>query len=749
MISDLIYGKDKTKKITYVGYDDTDGCIKLQTKDGESSQKYEPYLITFNQLHRGKVGELYGDLPLNNFAKFEDKGEWYRPRREMQYGTYFGPRRFEEQYMVKEGVTCFKDMDYSELSIMAFDIETTTLNPSDDKARILLITMSYRPTNGKKTINRVYNIEDFADEERLIAAWEADVQKYDPDVLAGHNIFGFDLPYIAKRAGRALMLGRASKSLEFEHYKRKFRKDGSQFYEYSNVLCFGRNIIDTFFLSIKYDVGRKYPNYKLKDIIKYEGLARKGRQYYEAVNLGEKWLIVSERAKIIEYAKDDAEEVIKLLDLMLPQYFYYTRSVPMNLQEVILTNSGKQIDYMMCRAYLQEKHSLPVATKREEFQGAISFGNPGLYKHVNKVDVASLYPSIMLSYKIGLETKDPKNYFHQILDGLTKERLANKAKAKETGERHYDDIQQAQKIIINSAYGFMGATGLLFNNPKNAAEVTKRGREILKRGIDWAEKKNVQLVNVDTDSFSYTTGSRLSDEDFRAHIEEVNRLSPEGIVWEDDGQYKAVLVVKAKNYILEPYKGSRTIKGSALKATTKEPALREYIERVVDVLIKDHKDELFDLYDKYAIEIYDVQDIARWASKKTITDKVLKPQRTNEQRIFDALNGRPVSEGDKVFVFFERKDKLSMVDDFSKVYCRETLWKKLFKTTEIFDSIIDVSMFPNYSLKRNHARIITKGENYATCNNFNDYDIDQQRIRTRSKLQSAVTNVRKTAGRVN
>lgn len=748
MISNLIYGKDQTEKITYVGYDEDDGCVKLQTKDGENAYNYEPYLITFNQLHRGKVGELYGDQPLRNFAKFSDKGEWYRTRREMQYGTYFGPRRFEEQYMVKEGVTCFKGMDYSELSVMAFDIETTTLNPSDPKARILLITMSYRPTNGKKTISRVYNIEDYPNEERLIAAWEADVQKYDPDVLAGHNIFGFDFPYIAKRAGRELILGRASKSLEFENYKRKFRKDGSQFYEYSSVVCFGRNIIDTFFLSIKYDVGRKYPNYKLKDIIKHEGLARKGRQYYEAVNLGEKWPIEAEREKIIEYAKDDSEEVIKLLDLMLPQYFYYTRAVPMNLQEVILTNSGKQVDYMMCRAYLQEKHSLPIATKREDFQGAISFGNPGLYKHVNKVDVASLYPSIMLSYKVGLDDKDPKQYFHQILGGLTKERLENKAKAKQTGERYYDDLQQAQKIIINSAYGFMGATGLLFNNPTGAAEVTRRGREILQRGIDWTEKKDFQLVNVDTDSFSYTTGNRLSGEDFAAHIAEVNGLSPEGIVWEDDGQYKAVLVVKAKNYVLEPYKGDRTIKGSALKATMKEPALREYIEEVIDFLVKDRKDELLDLYDKYAIEIYGVRDIARWASKKTITDKVLKPERTNEQRIFDALNGRPVSEGDKIFVFFEKKDKLTMVEDFNKTYCRETLWKKLFKTTEIFSSILDVSMFPNYGLKRNQHRIITKGEDYETCINANNLD-DYGHLFRSDGIQKKTKNVRKTASRIN
>ena len=44
-------------------------------------------------------------------------------------------------------------------------------------------------------------------------------------------------------------------------------------------------------------------------------------------------------------------------------------------------------------------------------------------------------------------------------------------------------IYQSQKIVINSAYGLLGAQGLNFNSPDNAALVTKGGREILQNGI--------------------------------------------------------------------------------------------------------------------------------------------------------------------------------------------------------------------------------------------------------------------------
>jgi DNA polymerase-2 len=126
------------------------------------------------------------------------------------------------------------------------------------------------------------------------------------------------------------------------------------------------------------------------------------------------------------------------------------------------------------------------------YVGAISFGIPGRYKNVYKLDVASLYPSIIRQYKIYSKDKDPKANFLNIVETLTIQRLQNKRLAKETGDQYYKDLESSQKITINSAYGFLGATGLNYNYPEGAAKVTEYGREILNKAVLAATGKKAE-----------------------------------------------------------------------------------------------------------------------------------------------------------------------------------------------------------------------------------------------------------------
>jgi len=145
----------------------------------------------------------------------------------------------------------------------------------------------------------------------------------------------------------------------------------------------------------------------------------------------------------------------------------------------------------MVRGYLQQGHSIAKADEVEGFEGAISFGVPGLYKEVYKLDVAALYPSIIRQYKIYNKSKDPQQYFLKMVEYFTKERLKNKKLAKETNNQYYKDLEQSQKILINSKYGTLGAPGLNYNSPKHAAIVTKYGREILAKGVLFATGRDI------------------------------------------------------------------------------------------------------------------------------------------------------------------------------------------------------------------------------------------------------------------
>lgn len=700
----FIYGKNTMKKVVGLEIQD-DKAHVYHYEDGKIRDQYLPneYWILYAENYTGTFTRLEGDMHYKYADKFDSKEEYQAAKTEAKVRRFdaFYAYNDKEMFMLKNGLTYYREMQPTDVAVLSFDIETTGLNHNSD-SKVLLITNTFR--KGDIFLRRTFRYDEYDTQKDMVSAWCDFVRDKDPDILLGYNILIFDLPYL-RHIGKNLKMGRDGSNAHFAKYPSKFRKDGSQSYDYKNVSVYGREVIDGFHLAIKYDIKRAYPSYRLKEIVAHEDLEVKGRVHYDASKIRDNYKNQFEWEKIVAYAEHDADDALKLYDLMISNYFYYSQHIPKSFQDVIRGATGSQVNSFMIRAYLQEGHSLPSKSDPEEYEGGISFGNPGIYKNVNKVDVASLYPSIILKDKVYDKAKDPKAYFLKMVRHFTSQRLANKRRAAETKERYFSDLEQSQKIFINSAYGFLGAPGLLFNSPKCAAHVTKAGREILSEGIEWAKSKGFTIVNADTDSFSYTTHAVRSKLQFVDDINELNYGYRGTIIWEDDGQYKTVVIVKAKNYVLYDGKSIK-IRGSSLKATMKEPALREFIKETIECLIKGRKDLIYDIYISYATWIHaiDHNDIAKWCSKKTITKAVLNPTRTNEQRIKDAIT-KPVEEGDKIFVFFEASDRLAMVDDFKGTFCSNTLYKKLYKTLEIFDTIIDVDVFPNFALRRNEDRI--------------------------------------------
>lgn len=693
--SDLIYGKDPSSGLVSITISDSEEVIVVDRHGFYFTRVHKPWII-YAEPKSDKCALLTGNNKYKYLRKYDSREERDRALElcRKQRVDHFRMYNDVEAVMVRHGYSYFKGMAPNDLNVLSFDIETSGLI-KDRTSRVFLISNTYRDLRGN-VIRRLFCVDDYADQKEMISAWENWVCSMNPNILLGHNIFGFDLPYLEYCSG-GLDLFR------FSERESEFRKNGSQHYTYRNVTFGSTEIVDTMFLAIKSDIGLKYESYGLKQIIKQEGLERKDRQHYEAGQIGTNWDNLEERAKIKAYAEHDADDALALYDLLIPPWFYYAQMVPMPFQNIINTATGRQINNVMLRAYLQDKESVPGPSMASEYEGAISIGNPGLYSHVYKVDVASLYPSIIRQNKIYSKDKDPKGRFLELVESLTIQRLANKQKAKETGERHYKDLEQSQKLVINSAYGFLGAPGLNFNEPSLAADVTRIGRGYLNKAIGWAELKGFKIVNADTDSISFSSGEPLDNYD--ELVAELNSLFPDLIRWEKDGEYKAVLVVAAKNYVLMPHKGSLIVKGASLKAPYKEPALRAYINETISLILSGRKDELIALYNNYAKKITNITNISEWCVKKTVTKSVLNPERANEQRVLDALDLDAISEGDKVYVYYRLDDQLATRESFDGVYDRDRLYGKLYKTLCIFDTVLDAGLFPNYSLKRNRGKL--------------------------------------------
>jgi DNA polymerase elongation subunit (family B) len=769
----LIFGKDNTKNIVNITLKNNEVYLYSETKEGVQLEKfpYTPWALSSKPIseisEQLKGNQYYRYITSLDTIKFQELNQ--RFQRDMWL-----PRSIEECFTLCEGATYYKGMKVDDVSILSFDIETSGL-VMNNTSQVYIISNTLRK-NGQ-IIRKLFSLDDYSNDpcgqENMILDWCKWVRAVDPSILCGHNILSYDFPYIRhvysiNAPDDSLPLGRDGSDAEFAEKTSRFRKDGSQQYDYHNVRITGREIIDTFFLSIKYDIPRDFPSYGLKPIIKYLGLEKIDRTFIDAAQIRHQWNDLEMREKIKQYAIEDSDDALKLYDLMIPAYFYLAQSIPKTMQQMVNEAAGSQLDALMIRSYLQDGYSQPKTSMKVPFEGAISMGIPGVYDNVCKADVAALYPSIMLEYNIHNAKKDPFNNMIQILSYFRDERLRNKKLAKETGEQYYKDLDQSQKIVINSLYGFLGAGFLLYNYPEGGAEVTRKGREMLLKGVEWAtgytlerviknianegtedeetsyewklgqrksDGRGYTLANVDTDSFSITANRPISKEEFAKELKELNTLYPELIKWEDDGQYEKVIVIRAKNYVLVR-DGKVKFKGSAMTDQKKEPALTEMLEKMIYALLDDERAALPTIYRSYIREALDIQFINRWTTKKTITKAVLKPNRLTEQKILDAMNEcikkgivENFQEGDKLWLYnsidgmiqASAKGKLTFYKNGepklvpNHILKDVRLWNhdedklhylgRIYATVQILENVIQIDQFVDYTLKTNREQL--------------------------------------------
>jgi len=712
-MNELIYGKSKQENI--VSIELKGNVLHKYIADGTKTrlvkEEFKRYMLLKDYDQARSCGRLEGSNHYKYFTKFNSKQEFWQYKKQLDYNDMdYWKCNDIESYMITKGDTLYKGMKLKDVSVLSFDIETTGVKINDN-SYITLISNTYRNRDGSVS-RKLFSFDDYESPKEFLESWCKWVREVNPDIMLGHNIYGFDFKYlaqVAKNYKAELKLGRDGSKLKIQNFERKFRRDGSQDYLFNNVEIFGREVIDTFFMSYRYDVLRKYPNNKLKGIIDFEGLEVEGRKFWDfSTENKEPWNNVQDWKRFKQYAEEDADDALKLFDLFAPQFFYYTQSIPRTFQEIGVSGTGGQVNSFMMRAYLQRGQSVPKASDRVDFEGGLVAANPGLYKNVYKIDVASLYPSIMMVHNVTNTKKDPDNLFLEAVKWFTEQRLEDKRLAEETGDRYYSDMSNGRKIMINSFYGFMGAPGLNFNYPKGAADTTRHGRKILTDAMDWASKNSHVLVNADTDSISFVLNPEIHTDVvnnpmlMKQCLDEVNALSPEGIVWEDDGTFDGVIVVAAKNYLLK--QGDKlTYKGASLKATMKEIALKNFLKNTLELLLDQNVKGAMDLYQEAAEEIKYLQDIKDWCSKKTVTDAVLNPKRTTEQRILDAIGDKQVQEGDKIRVFFKSDTEVALEENFDGQYDAKRMYEKLFKTVKVLAPVLDISKFPNYKLKKNQS----------------------------------------------
>jgi DNA polymerase elongation subunit (family B) len=489
----LIFGKNPTERI--VSLESNNDCMELfiQDENGEVISKEIPnrfWLVCNEDL--GGFKRLKGESHYKWGKQFTNKRDLYAFKNHYIQKDIFVIYDNKESSMVLKGLTYYKGLKPKDISILSFDIETIGLF-HDQNAKILLISNTFRK-NGIIT-KKLFAYDDYADEADMLSNWCKWVCKMDPSILIGHNINGFDLHYIKFIADKYfvdLKLGRNESIMTVKHKESKKRVDGSRDIHYFKSHIYGREIVDTMFLSINHDMAtKKYISYGLKQIIKQEGLEKANRVFYDASKIRFNYKDPIEWEKIKEYCKDDSDDALALFDLMVPAQFYLANSIPKSFQALTESATGSQLNSFLLRSYIQFGHSIPKASALEKVKGGISFGIPGIYSNVIKIDLKSAYPSQVLRFKLYDPIKDPEANFYKMVHHFTYERFDLKEQYEKTKDPYYLAREQAGKIVINSAYGLMNTPGLNFNNSTIANKITKETRDMIESSLIWASDKDM------------------------------------------------------------------------------------------------------------------------------------------------------------------------------------------------------------------------------------------------------------------
>ncbi len=498
--------------------------------------------------------------PLKNLYDVEDS--YYR----------VGP---VEQYLMASGRVYFRDMAYTDLHRLQFDLETTSLNPR--RGRIFLVAV--RDTQGLATI---LEAPTPADEAFLIADLCALIRKRDPDIIENHNLFGFDLPFLYERAqalGVPLRMGRSEGPALLDQYEEPMAFRRRRRTRYSLA---GRELIDTLDAVWRHDFSaRDMPGHGLKAAARYFGVASPERTYLAGAEIFSTYQHDPEIVR--RYALDDVAEVDALSQRLLGSPFALAGMAPRRYERLASAGPAMGIlEPILVRAYLHSGAALPyhaadaTANLGSHAGGATHLFAEGVARNVVKADIASMYPSIMRVFKIG-PASDHLGVFGYLVDRLTDLRLQHKTAARnavhDSAEAHqHHAIQAAMKILINSAYGYMGAGSMaLFADRRAADEVTRRGREILGQVTDRLRERGMALLEADTDGVYFAVPAGWTETHERNLVADVAATLPAGIRLEYEGRYQSMLVHEVKNYALLTYGGELIVRGGALRSSRSEP----------------------------------------------------------------------------------------------------------------------------------------------------------------------------------
>src|SRR6266568_4727665 len=603
----MLFGADPTERIVAIELGET-GTVKVhrREKDGSTTTDVEPFhpfvWADSDVVDLGIEAEkLKGDLKFGWLITVDSWKELIALRNGLKNAgrDFFAFTDPVQHYLTATGRTLFKDLSFEELKRM--QIEVLSFSEGDND-HIMSIALS--DNSGWEELLIVNPKKTEESERSAIKRLTSLIKERDPDVIEGHNLFRFDLPYLVARAKKLKTKLDWGRSAGFLRSRPSRLQIAEKTIDYPKFTIDGRHFVDTFLLAQFYDVGmRSLTGFERVDVARHfafcdsEGLsALTGKELQRAY--------IDNSEKFSERARCGVRETRAIADLLSPSYFIQAQIFPYNYQDVIVRGNATRINALFLREYFRQHHSIPEMPMARTFEGGYTdIFFTGVARNVWHCDVASLYPSIMLQFDCFPAT-DQLQIFRHLLTDLRTFRLEAKSKmrgAKDLAQqRYFHALQNTFKILLNSFYGYLGFAQGHFADFDAAARVTQIGRDLLKKMIDWLNEQGAKVIEVDTDGIYFVPPQKIDIHELQKGLA---KELPPGIEVEFDEQFEAMFSYKAKNYALLTKDGDVIIKGGALKSRGLEKFQRVFLEEMIKLIMQGKPEAIADLRNEFERKI--------------------------------------------------------------------------------------------------------------------------------------------------
>ncbi|HEY4757387.1 MAG TPA: 3'-5' exonuclease, partial [Chthoniobacterales bacterium] len=344
--NELLFGADKTPRIVAIELGET-GTVRVYRREKVGStavdvEPFHPFVWTDSDiadLGLQNAQKLAGDLKYNWLVTVDSWKELIALRNGLKKAgrNFFALTDPVQHYLSATGRTLFKQLPFEELKRLQLEVLSPT-GESDlaDASQNPIASIALSDSSGWEHLIVVdpENVEQ--SEHDALKELTGIIHGRDPDVIEGHDLFRFDLPYLLTRARKSKVKLDWGRSGGFLRSRPSRLQIAEKTIDYPKFQIDGRHFVDTFLLAQFYDVGmRTLSGFERIEVAQHFGFCDAAEvSALTGKALEREYLAGSERFR--NRALCAVRETRALSDLLSPSYFIQTQIFPYNYQDVIV-----------------------------------------------------------------------------------------------------------------------------------------------------------------------------------------------------------------------------------------------------------------------------------------------------------------------------------------------------------------------------------------------------------------------------